>query len=195
MYNPASSMRLTGGHSRGRRLKRPRAAGLRPTPSRVREALFDILGARIAAASFLDVYAGTGAVGIEALSRGASHAVFVEENPSAARLIRANLDLLERPGSGEILTERAESCLAALSRRGARFDIAFLDPPYEAGVPPAVLLAVSDLVGPGGIVAVEHPSRKPPGPPDHPSLRAGRVYRYGDTSLSILHRIAAPEED
>jgi len=186
-------MRLTGGQSRGRRLKPPGAAGLRPTPSRVREALFDILGTRIKDASFLDLYAGTGAVGVEALSRGARRAVFVERDPAAARLIEENLSLLGRVEAGEILTHPAMSSLAALKRRGERFNIAFLDPPYDTGAPPEVLAAASDLVVSGGVLVVEHLTRRPPSPAGSPMLRPGRVYRYGDTSLTVLHRVAAPE--
>src|SRR5262245_48270462 len=107
-------MRLTGGQSRGPRLKRPRAAGLRPTSSRVREALFDILGPRIEGACFLDLYAGTGAVGIEALSRGARRAVFVESDKAAARLIRENLTLLGRAWASEIVPLPVAPSLAAL---------------------------------------------------------------------------------
>ena len=181
-------MRLTGGQSRGRRLKRPRAAGLRPTSSRVREALFDILGPRIEGACVLDLYAGTGAVGIEALSRGARRAVFVESDKAAARLIRENLTLLERERAAEIVPLPVASFLASLAQRGERFDVVFLDPPYDPGVSREVLSAAAMLVLPGGTLIVEHPTRRPPDPAPLPSYRAGRVYRYGDTSLTVLRR-------
>src|SRR5262245_44773894 len=181
-------MRLTGGQSRGRRLKRPRAAGLRPTSSRVREALFDILGSRIEGACFLDLYAGTGAVGIEALSRGARRAVFVESYRSAARLIRENLALLGREGAAEILVLPVASCLTSLAHRGERFDVVFLDPPYDAGVSREVLSAAAMLVLPGGTLVVEHPTKRPPDLAPQPSYHSGRVYRYGDTSLSVVRR-------
>jgi len=159
----------------------------------VREALFDILGARIKDASFLDLYAGTGAVGVEALSRGARRAVFVESDPEAARLIEENLSLLGRAEAGEILRNPAVSSLAELKRRGERFNIAFLDPPYDPGAPEEVLSAAGDLVVPGGLLVVEHRSRRPPRPTGSSMLRPGRVYRYGDTSLTVLHRVATPE--
>lgn len=186
-------MRLTGGQSRGRRLKRPRAAGLRPTSSRVREALFDILGPRIEGACVLDLYAGTGAVGIEALSRGARRAVFVERDKSAARLIRENLALLGRDGAAEIVVLPVEASLAALTLRAERFDVVFLDPPYDPGITHEVLSSASRLVLPGGTLIVEHPTRRPPDPLRQHSYGAARVYRYGDTSLTVLRRALGEE--
>jgi 16S rRNA (guanine(966)-N(2))-methyltransferase RsmD len=154
----------------------------------VREALFDILGSRIEDACFLDLFAGTGAVGIEALSRGARRAVFVESDKAAARLIRENLTLLGREGEAEILVLSVAPSLAALALRGERFDVVFLDPPYDPGVSREVLSAAARLVLPGGTLIVEHPTRRPPDPAPQPSFRAGRVYRYGDTSLTVLRR-------
>jgi len=159
----------------------------------VREALFDILGSRIEGACFLDLYAGTGAVGIEALSRGASRAVFVERDRAAARIIRENLTLLGRDAAAEIVVLPMAASLAALTLRGERFDVVFLDPPYDPGVSSEVLSAASTLVHPGGILVVEHPTRRPPDPPGQPSYGAGRIYRYGDTSLTVLRRAAGGE--
>jgi 16S rRNA (guanine(966)-N(2))-methyltransferase RsmD len=159
----------------------------------VREALFDILGARVHDASFLDLYAGTGAVGVEALSRGARRVVFVDDDPGAARLIEENLALLESPGAAEILTLGVAASLSTLKRRKERFQVVFLDPPYDDAVPEPVLAAAAGLVVPGGIVVVEHAARRPPAPAAVLSLRPGRVYRYGDTSLTVLHREAGPE--
>ena len=98
-------MRLTGGQARGRRLKKPRGHRIRPTADRVREALFDILGARVRGARFLDVYAGTGAVGCEALSRGAAHAALIERDRNALRLIADNLRLGPWSGTGAVIAE------------------------------------------------------------------------------------------
>jgi len=188
-------MRITGGQSRGRRLKRPRAARLRPTSSRVREALFDILGARIRGALFLDLFAGTGAVGIEALSRGAQSAVLVETDPLAVHLIEANLSLGGRPAAGEVVPLPARAAVAALRRRGLRFSVVFLDPPYAAGPVAEVLRAAAGLVAPGGVLVLEHRSQTSVDLPASPWLRPGRVYRYGDTSLTVLHRLGTPEEE
>ena len=110
-------MRLTGGEARGRRLKVPRGSLVRPTADRVREALFDILGARVSGARFLDVYAGTGAVGCEALSRGAGRVVLLERDRRALALIAENLSVGPWSGAFEIVAGDARRSLERLGRR------------------------------------------------------------------------------
>lgn len=119
-------MRVIGGEFRSRRLKSPPAADIRPTPDRLRETLFDVLAPRIAKTVFLDAYAGSGAVGIEALSRGARRAIFIERSRGAVNIIRENLASLQIADRAEIL---AGKTLSVLPR--ARADIVFLDPPYS----------------------------------------------------------------
>ena len=109
-------MRFTGGEARGRGIKGPRGGGLRPTSDRVREAIFDILGGRVPGARFLDAFAGTGAVGLEALSRGAARAVFLERDRRALRLIRENLDLAPWAGSFAIIEGDAQAQRTFISR-------------------------------------------------------------------------------
>jgi len=176
-------LRLTGGDARGRRLKSPRGLRTRPTSDRVREALFDILGARIEGARFLDVYAGTGAVGCEALSRGAGRAVFLEREPIALGLIAENLKLGAWSGTAEIVEGDARAGLRGLAMAGMRFEIVYLDPPYDdSGLADALALSAR-LLAPGGMVIVEHRSscavRVPAG------LVPYRSYRHGDAALTV----------
>src|SRR3954462_5476609 len=120
-------MRVIAGEFRSRRLKTLPGQSLRPTPDRLREALFNILAPRIAGATFLDAYAGSGAVGIEALSRGAAHAIFIEKHPAAVQIIRDNLESL---GIAARATVVRGAAVTVLPRYEA--DIYFLDPPYTA---------------------------------------------------------------
>lgn len=180
-------MRVTGGAARGRRLASPRRPGVRPTGSRVREALFDILGARIRGAAVLDLFAGTGAIGVEALSRGADGAVFVERDRRAARLIETNLSRAGLTGAGRVLAMPADRAIERLEAAGDRFDLVFADPPYEAGVREALLRRAAGLMKEGALLVVEHATRAPVAAPADGPLRTGRRYRYGDTTLTLLH--------
>src|SRR5437773_9929637 len=118
-------MRVIAGEFRSRRLKTMDGLALRPTPDRLREALFNVLAPRIAGVTFLDAYAGTGSVGIEALSRGAARAIFVEKNRAAVEVIRENLRTLGVESRAEVLTGKAAWVLERLAA-----DIVFMDPPY-----------------------------------------------------------------
>jgi 16S rRNA (guanine(966)-N(2))-methyltransferase RsmD len=181
-------LRLTGGQGRGRRFAAAALRGLRPTSARVREALFDILGARVAGAGFLDLFAGTGAVGIEALSRGAGRVVFVEGDARAARLIASNVRDADLPGGVTVIECEATRALDRLSAAGELFSIVFLDPPYAAGAPPEILDRSAALVAAGGVLVVEHGGRGAQEIDAPAGLRAGRRYRYGDSRLSVFHR-------
>ena len=178
-------MRLTGGEARGRRLKVPRGRLIRPTADRVREALFDILGTRVEGARFLDVYAGTGAVGCEALSRGAARVVFVERDRRALDLIVENLKVGSWSGVGEIVAGDARRSLRDLDRRRDRFDIIFLDPPYDDATLPDVLLLAARLLPSEGALVVEHRSSRAIDVPKDAGPLAFRSYRYGDTTLTV----------
>lgn len=183
-------MKLTGGGSRGRRLLTGRHRGLRPSSARVREALFDILGARVREAEILDLYAGTGAVGLEALSRGARRVVFVEVAGRAVRLIEANLERTGLAPLAAVLHEEAASALARLAGSGTLFDIVFADPPYADPFTGRAMTAAGALVRPGGVLAIEHAARSPVPAEERAGLRPGRVYRYGDSALTLFHRDA-----
>src|SRR5580692_5974821 len=119
-------MRVIAGEFRSRRLKSLPGLNTRPTPDRLRETLFNVLASSVSDGVFMDIYAGTGAVGIEALSRGARRAIFIENNRAAVEVIRDNLAALGLEGRAEVFTAKAATVLER-----ARADIAFLDPPYE----------------------------------------------------------------
>lgn len=180
-------MRVTGGEARGRRLRGPGGLPIRPTSDRVREALFDILGARVPGSAFLDACAGSGAVGIEALSRGARHAVFLERDRRAVRLIRKNLALCRWPGTFEVIEGDVGRSLALLSGRGAGFQVGFFDPPYAAARSMDLLAGIGELLDPGGVLVVEHRSGMEGALGEEAGrLKRGRSYRHGDTSLTLF---------
>jgi 16S rRNA (guanine(966)-N(2))-methyltransferase RsmD len=171
-------MRVIAGEFRSRRLKSIPGDATRPTPDRLRETLFDILGPRIEGATFLDGYAGTGAVGIEALSRGAAHAFFLEKNWAALETIRENL--------ASLLVERRATVapgpvLLNLARHPA--DIVFLDPPYGLELEYRAVLDLLALAPPG-LAVVQHSVRLAL-PEELGLLRRTRVLRQGDNALSI----------
>jgi len=171
-------MRVIAGEFRSRKLKTLAGLDTRPTPDRLRETLFSILAPRIAGVTFLDAYAGTGAVGIEALSRGAAHAIFVEKNRAAVDVIRENLGTLGIENRAEVYTGKAVWVLERLAA-----DIVFLDPPYELEREYAQVLA---LLGTrkSELVIVQHASRFALGE-EYGALRRSRVVKQGDNSLSF----------
>lgn len=179
-------MRVVAGRFGGRVLKSPSHSGLRPTSERVREAVFNILGARIVGARVLDLYAGTGALGIEALSRGASLVAFVERDRRALTLLRGNLSALGL-GAGEarVLPGDVPAVLRGLAKSSERFDLILADPPYDS---PAVAQALPEfargLLQPGGLLLVEHRSGESMEPPTGMVLTDRRV--YGATTVSIF---------
>jgi 16S rRNA (guanine966-N2)-methyltransferase len=186
--DPKNPMRVIGGSDRGRRLKAPRGMRTRPTADRMRVTLFDILGPSVAGARVLDLFAGTGAVGIEALSRGAARAVFVEKSHDALRALRANLAALQLGrAEARVVAGDALATLPVLAASEAPFDLVFVDPPYAGELAARALaaLAGSSLLAPGSRVVVQHPVRTPPVAPA--GLTAAREpRRFGDTALTFL---------
>ncbi len=228
-------MRVVGGAWRGRPLSAPPGRGTRPTSDKVREAVFDVLGAlpearRVAAASLagpeapaqvdalartlqgassrplaghavLDVFAGSGALGIEALSRGAGSCTFVESAPPALRALRANLERIGVPvrraadpatatGAARVLAGDVRRVLAADARRGARYTLVFADPPYELyeQVRPALARLLGRVLVPGAVLVVESAAGTAAGLP----WTVVREKRYGDTRVTFLVADAAP---
>lgn len=182
-------MRISGGIAKGRRLttKRPFSKKLRPTSSKVKEALFDIMRDAIKGASFVDLYAGTGMVGLEALSRGASKAIFVESDRLNARAIKENA---LRFGFGEkvmVVEGRVEEFLKKAATEGKSFDILFLDPPYCSEEVTKVLPLAGKNLNYEGTVIVEHFFKKKL-PETSGELKMLKSYRYGDTVLTLYKR-------
>jgi 16S rRNA (guanine(966)-N(2))-methyltransferase RsmD len=177
-------MRVTGGEIVGRRLKAP-ARGVRPTADRVRESVFMILTSRLPGARVLDLYAGSGALGIEALSRGAMHCLFVEEWPEAARVLQANLETLALADRATVAIAPVERWLARAASGHRPFDLVLVDPPYDAPGIGDVLGAIAKqgLIAPGGVLVWEHDRRAPPPPA---GFNAIDERRYGDTVVTFL---------
>jgi len=177
-------MRVIAGRFKGRQLFAPKDWDIRPTADRVREALFDILGSRVEGAVFLDLFAGTGAVAIEALSRGAAQATLVEKSRRAAGLIRENL---KRCGlSARLIVSSVERAVLRLLHLEESFDLIFADPPYRTSLARDTLelLASGELLTPCGLVVVEHCASEELALPSGRLIRY-RVQRYGETALSF----------
>ena len=171
-------MRVIGGEFRSRRLKSIPGRDTRPTPDRLRETIFDILGSRIQGAVFLDAYAGTGSVGIEALSRGAARAIFIERSKKAAGVIQENLVSLGIEDRALVMTASAASTL-----RNCEADIVFLDPPYEREIEYASALSTLGE-NPPLLVVVQHSVRFVPAESYGP-LRKTRTLKQGDNALAF----------
>ena len=178
-------MRIIAGTLKGRRLA-PVKGLIRPTGAKVREAIFNILGEAVEEARVLDLFAGTGALGIEALSRGAREAVFVEDHPESLKVLRRNLASLDLMGRVLVLPVSVLSALKKLAVRGEKFDLAFLDPPYAGEKALAALraLAAAAIMTPGAWVVAEH-SRRDQLPEAAGNLEARQLRRYGDTQVAI----------
>jgi len=186
-------VRVIAGKYRSRLLKGPGRLRLRPTSDRLRETLFNILGPEIADSDFWDLYAGTGAIGIEAISRGAHQAIFIESHAATARLIRQNLETLEiRSSAAEVVEADVIRGLEKLATRRLVADFIFLDPPYENTADYLRVLEFLDashLIAPYGIVIVEHHRRLEL--PDRLSrIERTRILEQGDAALSF-YRLAA----
>lgn len=175
-------MRLSGGERSGQRLAAPRGPKTRPTPAKVREALFAVLGKRIEGARVLDLFAGSGALGFEAISRGAASVVFVDNDANAVMSIRRNaVRLVPDPERWRILPMTASRALRTL--RGS-FDVVLLDPPYQRGAAEELtLLMQRGLLAQSGVAVVEHPSSSQA--PLPASLSLLKQTRYGDTALTF----------
>jgi 16S rRNA (guanine966-N2)-methyltransferase len=197
----AGGLRIISGTLKGRRIATPDWDGLRPTSDRLRETLFNVLAPRIAGARVLDGYAGTGAVGIEALSRGAAHVTFVEQDSRALALIERNLaNCGLAPGSGRLPVDRsapvggtpyaiirARFAGAARSLAHQPFDIIFLDPPYGPGELAEALEAAAPLVRDGSLLVIEH-AKRDAAPETVGALERSRDLVSGDSALAFYVR-------
>jgi 16S rRNA (guanine966-N2)-methyltransferase len=177
-------VRIIAGELKGRRIKAPTWEGLRPTSDRLRETLFNILGPSVLGARVLDGYAGTGAVGIEALSRGASHVTFVERDPRAVRLIEENLN---HSGVRERYAIIRAGFADAARRLGGPFEIIFLDPPYATDAVNDALDGAAGVAGEKTRVVIEHAARYP-APTERTGLVRQRTVTAGDSMLAFYGR-------
>lgn len=184
-------MRVIGGHARGQRLKVPKGRSLRPTSARVKEALFDILPHDLSGAKVLDLFAGTGNVTIEALSRGAAEAILIDSSNESGKAIRENLRRLRLAERTKVWVVPVTRAVRLLARRGETFDVIFLDPPYEEGWVGLTLKAVAEggLLRQTGVLIAEHSFR------EQLQSRYGALVlvdqrRYGSTLLSFFKREA-----
>ena len=180
-------MRIISGTYRGLRLRTLKGGNLRPTTDQMRETLFDVLGPSVEGASFLDTYAGTGAVGLEAVSRGARDVVFIEHHRAAAQLIRQNLAALKIDSGYALLTCAVLTGLERLERENEHFDVVFLDPPYEEIREYHHTLrqvARGLLLKPTSIVVAEH-SKHVELEDNYLALHRSRLLRHGDAQLSF----------
>jgi 16S rRNA (guanine(966)-N(2))-methyltransferase RsmD len=187
-------MRIVAGDFRGRPLSTPGGDTTRPTAARAREALFAIL-ADVSAERVLDLYAGSGALGLEALSRGAERLVLVESSKAAQQAIRQNLLSLGVESRATLLPLRAESSLKALERL-APFSLVFADPPWadaQAALDVLEKLAGLSLLAPAARLVLEHAARTPPALKSGAHLIAVDTRRWGDTAVTIFALIEAPE--
>jgi 16S rRNA (guanine966-N2)-methyltransferase len=186
-------VRVIGGSAKGRQLATLRTLALRPTPDRVREALFNILGARIDGATVLDLFAGSGAIGLEALSRGARVAVFVEAHEPACRLIERNLRRCTLDEHAVVWCREVSDALPALKIQRRAFDVIFVDPPYQTPLLEDTLHQLGDgrLLAAGGQVIAEHFFKR--ALPGHfGRLQHTRLARFGDVALSFYRM---PEQE
>jgi 16S rRNA (guanine(966)-N(2))-methyltransferase RsmD len=188
-------MRIIAGEARGRRLRPVRGLEVRPTSDRVRESLFSILESRLpgdglSGSRVLDLFAGTGALGIEALSRGAREATFVESDPEAARTVRENLAHCRLQHRGRVLVQPVEEYVAAPGRGESAYDLVFADPPYTCGrEAPWLEALVPPLLSAAAVVVVEHAGRTVM-PETAGRLARFDQRRYGQTALTFYRPAA-----
>jgi 16S rRNA (guanine966-N2)-methyltransferase len=187
-------MRIIGGEARGRRIHLPRGCRIRPTADRVKESLFDMLHP-VEGTRFLDMFAGCGNCGLEAISRGARNAVFIEKDPRLVDAIRENLRVLGFEGRAEVIAADAEQGTRRLAKRTERFDILFADPPYEEGFLLEIMkwLEGADLLAENGIIVLQHSVREVLEGSCVQAMAVADQRRYGDTMLSFLKKRAEVE--
>jgi 16S rRNA (guanine966-N2)-methyltransferase len=178
-------VKVLAGTLKGRRLQTPRGRTTRPTADQVRIALMDTLMPRLPGAHILDLFAGAGGVGFEALSRGAAHATFVERDARAVAALRANVAALDVAAQTRIERGDVRAALERLAREGARFEIVFLDPPYDEPLVTPTLERLESLVAPAGVAIAQHLTKLPP-PSQTGALTAFRTRRFGETTLTFF---------
>jgi 16S rRNA (guanine966-N2)-methyltransferase len=179
---PSAHLRVAGGEVGGRRLGAPR--GIRPTQGLVREAIFNVVAPLLDGAAVIDLFAGSGALGIEALSRGAERATFVDQDEAAVRVIRRNLEELGLAGRGRALRSDVVRWLRVNPEEVRAASLVLLDPPYNDAILEQALALLDALAGDGATVVAEHAHRQRL--PELGRLVPVRERRYGDTAVTVL---------
>jgi 16S rRNA (guanine966-N2)-methyltransferase len=189
-------MRIISGTSKGRRLTALRGHSIRPTSDRIKESIFNILGREIEGKAVLDLFAGTGNLGMEALSRGARQTIFVERAREALRMIQRNLLQCGFSGQAEVIPKDVNRVIGILEARGMFFDIILMDPPYEKGWVQRTLLKLNrhKIYHEGSILVIEH-SRREPLPQQTGRWVVIKQRMIGDTMISFLQAEANPQEN
>lgn len=180
-------MRVLAGDLKGQRLVTPKGRTTRPTADQVRIACLDTLMPYLGAGPFLDLFAGAGGVGIEALSRGAPSAVFVERDRQALAALEDNIARLGLADRVRLIRHEVSRALVALGREGTRFAVVFLDPPYASpdAAPALEAIARGDCLLPGAVVVAQHPTKAPP-PAAPGTLALWKARRFGETTLTFF---------
>jgi 16S rRNA (guanine966-N2)-methyltransferase len=181
-------MRIIGGEHRGRKIEQPGSGATRPTKDRIREAVFNMIAEKVPGARVLDIFAGSGAYGLEALSRGASGAFFIEKDAEAVRIISENIAVLGVGDRAKVIAEEASVALETVKNEEG-FDLVFSDPPYGQGMSKNILIMINqyDIVIPSGFVIIEHHmSESLPG--TEGSLSICKQKTYGDIRISVFSK-------
>ncbi|QSQ09832.1 Ribosomal RNA small subunit methyltransferase D [Koleobacter methoxysyntrophicus] len=180
-------MRVISGEIRGKRLKSPKGKKIRPTSNKVKEAIFNILGQKIVDCIFLDLFAGTGNIGIEALSRGAQKAVFVDNNFRSVKLIKYNLVMTGFADRSMVIQKNSFKVIEVLGKKHEKFDIIFMDPPYDMEGISGLLEEIYEkrILKDSGIILIEHRNNKKL-PEQVKGFIKIREKLYGDTCISFF---------
>lgn len=181
-------MRIIAGTAKGRQLKTPEGRETRPTLDRVKEAMFGSIQFDLPGAQVLDLFAGSGGLGLEAISRGAAHTMFVDTSRRAIAIIEENIRALGFAASCTVCQMEAQAALESFARRSLAFDIVFLDPPYASDAAEAAIAKLADaaLIARGGKIITEHATTTTPQPPEGFVVCFSK--RYGDVGVTILKR-------
>jgi 16S rRNA (guanine(966)-N(2))-methyltransferase RsmD len=182
-------MRIIGGKAKGRKLSVIKTKGVRPTPDNVKESIFSMIQGRVEGRTVLDLFAGTGTLGLEALSQGAKKAIFVEKDGSCLKMLLKNRDLCGFQDEAEIISLHAEVALKFLKRRAEKVDLVFIDPPYGSGYVEKTLRFINahDMVNGGGLIVAQHRFGEDIAP-QWERLSLQKRKRHGDTMISIFQR-------
>lgn len=183
-------MRIIGGGFKGRRIIFPKSPHIRPTQDKIREALFNVIAPDINGAAVLDLFAGSGALGLEAISRGATHVTFVDNNSLCIRVIKENLDSLGATDRADVFKTDVIRAIEKIHRSGNKFDIVFLDPPYYKGLAKKILIKLShyDILAHNNIIVAEHYKKDLIPDNINKIILLFKQKKFGDTVLSFYKK-------